>query len=111
MKMWKDFRTNLMYWRFRHVTRNRLRLRSWWQRRRTPRTPAGYTPYRARGVSSRPTYSAHSARRSWLSLTALVVLLTALSVGVRQTYISPGFVYIIGSLIVVGCIYWALRGT
>lgn len=111
MKMWKDFRTNMMYWRFRHITRNRLLLRSWWQRRRSiSRTPAGFAAYRERGLATQASYRYHSRQRSWIALGAMVILLTALSVGVRQTYVTPGFVYIIGSLVVVGSVYTALRG-
>jgi hypothetical protein len=109
MRLWKDFRTNLMYWRFRHITRNRLRLRQWWHRRRSgPAAPPGYSPSRARGTAM-PMYRS-SRQRTWIALGAMVILLTALTVGVQQTTINPGFVYLIGTAIVVGCIYWALRG-
>jgi hypothetical protein len=109
MRLWKDFRTNLMYWRFRHITRNRLRLRQWRNRRRSsPRLAAAYSPYRGRPMYT-PVYGA-SRQRSWIALGVMVVLLTGLSVGAQQTYINPTFVSLIGTLVVVGCVYWALRG-
>jgi hypothetical protein len=109
MRLWKDFRTNMMYWRFRYVTRNRLRLRQWWNRRRSGSfSSAAPNPYRGQ-TGYRPTYRS-SRQRSWIALGAMVILLTALTIGVEQTTINPGFVYLVGTLIVVGAIYWALRG-
>jgi hypothetical protein len=109
MRLWKDFRTNMMYWRFRYITRNRLRLRQWWHRRRSASaSPVAPSPYRGY-ANYRPAYRT-SRRRSWIALGAMVVLLTALTVGVEQTTINPGLVYLVGTLIVVGAIYWALRG-
>jgi hypothetical protein len=109
MRLWKDFRTNMMYWRFRYITRNRLRLRQWWHRRRaTPRAVPRYGGYRERGTA----YSSYRStrQRTWIALGAMIVLLTALKVGVDQTTINPGLVYAVGTLIVVGAMYWALRG-
>lgn len=109
MKVWKSFRVNMMYWRFRYITRNRLRLRAWWNARRRPQRPSP-APYRERG-SALYAYSGGATRtRSWTALLAMVVLLTALTVYVRTTLIAPGLVYAVGALIVVGCAYWALRG-
>jgi hypothetical protein len=103
-RLWKDFRTNLMYWRFRHITRNRLRVQSWWNRRRQPAP----TPYRPR-ASATYVYP-YTNRRSWIAFFALVILLTALTVLAKQVFINPTIVYGIGALIVVGTIYWAMRG-
>ena len=109
MRVWKNFRTNMMYWRFRYVTRNRIRLRQWWNRRRSSaRVVPGYSPYRG-GVSAMPLYRS-TRQRSWIALGALVILLTVLTVGVQQTTVNPVLVYVIGTAIVVGCLYWALRG-
>jgi hypothetical protein len=113
MKLWKDFRTNMMYWRFRHITRNRLRLKNWWARRRTSghRSTLGAPNYSRpfeRGLAAHVYRS--SQRRSLTAFAALVILLTALSALALRVYISPGLVYLLGSLIIVGCIYYALRG-
>ena len=109
MKWWRDFRTNLMYWRFRHITRNRLRLRSWWQRRRqSPRLAPQYSYPRARGMASY-VYRG-SQRRSWTAFLGMIVALTILTYAAGQWSIPPGLVPIIGSLIICGAIYWALRG-
>lgn len=107
---WKEFRTNMMYWRFRHITRNRMRLRSWWQRHRPRARGAVPRPsmYRERGQAS--VVYRGSTRNSWTALLAMVSLLTALSVYVNHIFVNSGFVYLIESLIVVGSIYWALRG-
>lgn len=109
---WKTLRTNMMYWRFRYITRNRLRLRSWWSRRRQPGRPSmassyPYSPARARGTA----FYVHSRSRAhtWIALAIMVVLLTALTVLVNQRYVNPAIVYAAGSLIVVGSVYWALR--
>jgi hypothetical protein len=40
----------------------------------------------------------------------MVLLLTALTTLAGQVYIAPSLVYAIGTLILVGCIYWGLRG-
>ncbi|HLJ67644.1 MAG TPA: hypothetical protein VKX16_09840 [Chloroflexota bacterium] len=110
-KLWKDFRTNLMYWRFRNITRNRLRLKAWWAKRRpvaraVPRPH--YVPYRERGTASY-VYRG-SQRRSLTALLVMVGLLTALTAVAQHTYINPGIVYAIGALVVVAAVYWALRG-
>jgi hypothetical protein len=112
MRLWRDLRTNMMYWRFRHVTRNRLRLKSWWARRRPngrrlqPGGPTYARPFE-RGLASRVYGS--SQRRSLTAFAALVILLTALSALANRVFISPGLVYLIGTLIIIGCIYYALR--
>jgi len=103
MKLWKDFRTNLMYWRFRNITRNRLRLQSWWARRRqTTRV------YRPRGTAS--IVYRHSARRTWTALLATVVALTALTLASRHLALSPTLAYLLSVCVVIGAIYWTLRG-
>jgi hypothetical protein len=60
-------------------------------------------------MASRVTYRS-SQRRSLTALAGLVLGLTALSALAYYVYISPGIVYLIGTLIVVGCFYYALRG-
>jgi hypothetical protein len=91
-----------MYWRFRYITRNRHRFQSWMRQRRPS------TGYRPRGAAAH--VSRRSGRRTWLALIALIVLLTALSALAHRVYINPALVYAVGTLIVVGSIYWALRG-
>jgi hypothetical protein len=106
-KLWKNLRTNMMYWRFRYITRNRLRLRSWLALRKGPRMTIVPPRPRERAVAS---YSyQHSARGTWLALLAMVLLLTGLKVLANYYYIIPSIVYAIGMLIVVGAIYLSLR--
>lgn len=109
-RLWKNFRTNLMYWRFRYITRNRLRLRNWWmaQRRRPRGLPAGAS-FRPRASASQIRYSVGSRRRTWAALLTMIVLLTGLSALADRVLIAPGIVYAIGSLIVIACAYWALK--
>jgi hypothetical protein len=113
MRLWKDLRTNMMYWRFRHITRNRLRLKNWWARRRPTGgrssigAPAYSRPFE-RGLAARVYHG--SQRRSLTAFAALIILLTALSALAHRVFISPGLVYLIGTLIIVGCVYYALRG-
>lgn len=100
-RIWKDFRTNLMYWRFRHVTRNRLRLQSWARHRgpvptSRPRASATYVYHR-------------SGRRVWIILLVMVALLTALQALPRYVAIAPSLAWGLSALVVVGAIYWALR--
>ncbi|MGH2442276.1 MAG: hypothetical protein ACRDFX_03810 [Chloroflexota bacterium] len=116
MKLWKDFRTNLMYWRFRHITRNRLRLRSWWSHQhlsgrlnRSPRTSTPYAGSRWRGTATYVQY--RSPKRTWMLLIGMVILLTLLQVWAQHTVIAPVLIYALGVLIVVGAMYTALRGT
>jgi hypothetical protein len=104
MRLWKSFRTNMMYWRFRYITRNRLRLQSWYNRRRQP-TTATYRPRAAATFVYR-----RSGRRTWMAVLAMVVLLTAVRVAGHYTTISGTVSYLVSTLIIIGCIYWALRG-
>lgn len=111
MKIWKSFRVNMMYWRFRYITRNRLRLQAWWNARRRPRVGAAPSGSRPRASAMYyPVGSGSSQRHSWIAFSALVVLLTALTSVAGRIYIAPTLVYAIGTLILVGCIYWGLRG-
>jgi len=108
MKLWKAFRVNMMYWRFRYVTRNRLRFQAWMNSRRRPSTPS--TSFRPRASAMYyPTGSA-GQRRSWEAFGGMIVLLTALTSIAGQIYISPSLVYAIGTLIIVLGIYVGLRG-
>ena len=101
--MWKNFRTNLMYWRFRHITRNRLRLQSWYHRRRQPTTV-----WRERGTA---TYVyRRSGRRTWIILIVMVSLLTALQVLSSHAAIGSSLVWAASVLIIVLSVYWAVRG-
>ncbi len=100
-RIWKDFRTNLMYWRFRHITRNRLRLQTWAQRRGAvpvarPRASAAYVYHR-------------SGKRTWAALLIMVALLTALQVLPRYVAIAPSLTWGLGALVVVSAAYWALQ--
>jgi hypothetical protein len=116
-RLWKDLKTNWMYWRFRYVTRNRLRLRSWWNRRRPSlgaRRSGSIHVQRPRDTY-RPQGSAafvygRSSKQAWGLLLSMVLALTALSAWANSTYVSPAVVYAIGSLVVVGAVYAALRG-
>lgn len=103
-RLWKDFRTNMMYWRFRYITRNRLRFQSWLARRRQPQAPTGYRP------RASATYVTHSSRRAtWIAVGVMVVLLTLLRT-YGDRFISPTLIWPLGTLVVVLAIYWALRG-
>jgi hypothetical protein len=112
-RLWKDLRTNMMYWRFRHITRNRLRLKNWWSRTRPsgrrPRIRSTTYPRSMERGSAARVYRG-SQRRSLTAFAVLVLLLTALSALAQHVYITPGLVYLMGTLIVVGSIYYALRG-
>jgi hypothetical protein len=102
IRLWKNFRVNLMYWRFRHITRNRLRLQSWWNRRQKP-TRA----YRPRGTAA---YVYHrSPRRAWVALLVLVSVLTAVTVVGRHIGLAETIIYIVNTLVIVGALYWAVR--
>ncbi len=101
-RLWKNFQVNLMYWRFRHITRNRLRLQSWYRRQQPTRS------FRPRG-SAAYVYR-RSGRRSWIALLAMVALLTALRVWSNHNSVSSTLVYFLSALFIVGAIYGALRG-
>ena len=103
MKLWKDLRTNLMYWRFRNITRNRLRLQSWWYRRRNP-----VQQYRPRGTAT--FVYRGSSRKVWVVLLLMVALLTAVSVAKSSIGLNPTIAYLLSACIIIGAIYWALRG-
>lgn len=116
-RRWKDLKTNSMYWRFRYVTRNRLRLRAWWnhrrnalqgQRSRSLGAQRAGASYRPRG--SVTFVSARSSKRAWGLVLGMVLALTALSTWANSTVVAPALVYGIGSLVVVGTVYVALRG-
>jgi hypothetical protein len=94
-----------MYWRFRYLTRNRLRLQSWWNRRRNPRPAYGFRPRGAAAMVYR-----RSGRRSWTALLALVVLLTALSVSTQYVTYNGALYFALRMAIYIGCLYYALRG-
>lgn len=101
-QIWKNFRINLMYWRFRYITRNRLRFQSWY-RRRQPARPR----YRPR-ASATSVYH-RSSGRAWIFLLALVVLLTAINVVGNHYNVGSGLLYAVSTLVVVLAIYLALR--
>ncbi|MGI8826483.1 MAG: hypothetical protein ACR2JC_12705 [Chloroflexota bacterium] len=98
----KDFRTNFMYWRFRYITRNRMRLQSAYYRRRQPRS-------RTRPRGGAAFVYRRSPRRTWLILLVMVVLLTALSDASRRGYVNGSVDYALSSLVVVLSIYTALK--
>jgi hypothetical protein len=103
----KSLRTNMMYWRFRYITRNRLRLQSWWNRRRQPKRVAPAV-YRTRGAASQVRY--RTARRTWIAVLLMVSLLTALKVisdyNAVNSYLNFGLTW----GIIIACMYWALMG-
>lgn len=101
-RMLKDLRTNMMYWRFRYVTRNRLRLQSAWYRRRQPRPV-----YRPR-ASATFVYR-RSTRKLWIALLVMVGVLTALSIASQRQLLSPTLSYAASSLVIIASIYWALK--
>ena len=107
-RLWKTFKTNWMYWRFRYITRNRMRLQTSWNRRRN--RGAGARPYRPLPRASAQFVYSRSPRRTWMVLGTMVAILTVLRVYVNHVYVSPGLVYSVGTLVVVGAAYWALRG-
>lgn len=105
-KAWRNFRTSLIYWRFRYITRNRLRFRSWISRRNAPQMV----------IVPRPRATAsyvhqHSVRRTWALLIGMTLILTALKVLASEVYIFPSLVYAVGALVVVGAVYSAVRAT
>jgi hypothetical protein len=99
---WKNFRINLMYWRFRNITRNRLRLQAWYRRRQP------MTGYRPRGTAA--FVRRRSSRQTWIALLVMVILLTAIRVHVNNQGLSQTLVYLLTVVVIVGAIYWALRG-
>src|SRR5437660_4043607 len=106
VRWWKELRTNFMYWRFRHVTRNRLRLKSWWARtrpsgRRSRPRGIAYARPMERGLANRVVYRS-SQRQSLIAVAGLVIGLTALTELARHVFISPGIVYLVGTLVVIG---------
>lgn len=103
MKLWKDLRVNFMYWRFRNITRNRLRLQSWWYRRRQPSST-----YRPRGAAT--FVYRHSARRTWLALLVMIALLTLLGEAGKHYPINPTLSYALSAFIIIAAVYWALKG-
>ncbi len=114
--LWKSLRTNWMYWRFRNITRNRLRLQAWWNHRRSGIKPR--RPSLSRGFSSSGSYRPRasssfvyrgSPRKAWGYLLGMVFALTALSVWATSTYINPSLVYGLGALVIVGTVYLAMR--
>src|SRR5579884_645740 len=101
-RLWKDFRTNLMYWRFRNITRNRLRLQSWWARRRQLSPVPTARPYRPRGGAT--FVHRRTEKRSWIALFIMVLLLTGLGVVGKYLAISGSLIYALSALVVVGAI-------
>jgi len=103
IQLWKNFRVNLMYWRFRHVTRNRLRFQAWLRQRRTPPS-LGYRP---RGSARVVRY--HSPQRTWAVFIAMVVILTALQVLGGQSEINGTLVWGLSAVTVIAALYAALQ--
>jgi hypothetical protein len=111
-RIWKGVKVWFLYWRFRNITRNRLRLQAWYRKRQ----PMG--GYRPRGISydTRPRASAayvyrRSSGRSWALLLGMVVILTLLRYLGNQGELSSTLVYALSTLTVVLALYAALRGT
>jgi hypothetical protein len=57
-----------------------------------------------------PVGAGSTQRHSLIAFGAMIVLLTALTSLAGQYYIAPSLVYALGTLIIVGSIYWGLRG-
>lgn len=109
---WKHLRTNWMYWRFRYVTRNRLRLRNWWSHHRLGRPGARSVPYsgvRGRGTASVLRYTDSSSRRSWLIFLVMTAMLTAVHMAVAKGVLAGSIGGVVDTVIVVGALYIALR--
>jgi|SRR5579875_786478 len=103
IQLWKNFRVNLMYWRFRHITRNRLRFQAWMrQRRQTP-----VTGFRPRGSARIVRY--HNSQRTWVIFLIMVAVLTALQVAGSRSDISGTLLWGLSGLTIVAAIYAALR--
>lgn len=109
MRMWKSFRTNMMYWRFRYITRNRLRLQSWFRRRQAPHMarPTYARNYHARGTAASVYH--RSSRRSWIILFIMVAMLTALRVWSNHSNVNATLVYVLGVVVIIGSLYWAVN--
>ena len=103
IQLWKNLRVNLMYWRFRHVTRNRLRLQAWLRQRRPP-PRLGYRP---RGSARVVRY--HNAQRTWAIFIALVVVLTALQILGARSEINGTLVWGLSVVAVIAALYAALQ--
>ncbi|GAC1467979.1 MAG: hypothetical protein NVS2B16_16550 [Chloroflexota bacterium] len=101
-RMIKDLRTNMMYWRFRYITRNRLRLQSAWYRRRQPRPV-----YRPRATA--PFVYRRSSSKTWIALLVMVAMLTAISVATNRGYVPSGLNSLASVLVVIAAIYWATK--
>jgi hypothetical protein len=114
MRIWKAFRINLMYWRFRYVTRNRLRFQNWYHRRFRSgggsRTGfggygrAGYGNWRERGTAAYVYRS--SGKRTWTILLVAMVIITA----IRSSSISPTLAFGLSTLVLIAAAYWAMKG-
>jgi len=100
--LWKKFRTNLLYWRFRYVTRNRLRLQQVFNRRTAPTA----VPYRGRATALYP--GARASRPTWIAFLLMVCVLTALQVGEARALISHSLM-LAGTIIVVGAVFYYLQ--
>jgi hypothetical protein len=70
-------------------------------------TKCGSFPTNPRGSASYVHY--RSARKTWIALLGMILALTALSALVQRSYVNPGIVYLVGTLIVIAAIYWAMR--
>jgi hypothetical protein len=101
-KLWKNFRINFMYWRFRNITRNRLRLQAWYHRKQPVRT------YRGRGTAAY-VYRG-SSQRTWIAVLVMVCILTALRVLGNHYSTSPTLILLVSLLVVIGTLYWTVRG-
>ncbi|MGI8968517.1 MAG: hypothetical protein ACR2GA_05360 [Chloroflexota bacterium] len=108
--IWKEFRTNTMYWRFRYVTRNRLRLRSWWLHNKpNSRTMRSAQQWRPRASAATPMYVQEgSVRRTWIVFLVMVACLTAIRIAGQNTSLNPTLGSIADALIIVAAIYAAL---
>ncbi|HEX8917512.1 MAG TPA: hypothetical protein VF898_03335 [Chloroflexota bacterium] len=105
-RLWNRLYNNhIIYWRFRYVTRTRLRLQSWYRRRR-PGVPT--RQYRPRASASVVRYQ--TSRRSWLILALMVCALTALSVIGHRTDVNHLLIYVAQVGVILASLYAAVQG-
>ena len=100
--LWKKFRTNLLYWRFRYVTRNRLRLQQAFNRRTAPTA----VPYRGRATALYP--GVRASRLTWIAFLLVVCILTALQVAETRALISHTLM-LAGAVTTVGSVFYYLQ--
>lgn len=69
-----------------------------------------YSGARGRASAGQVQYAVGSSRRSWFALLGMVALMTVVHVAVGKGKLVGGLGGILDTLIIVGAIYYALRG-